>query len=148
MSSGSSFWFLLCSFPKCSLPINTRPFRLVNFFYFCPSEVVPTVAVSCKLRISALISLSRKVASPDLTFTMSKSRAPLIIGLGAAGGIGYYLYNAGGNAKAAENKFESQSLSSLPRLGPPPPAMKCPSFADTNTDIQLFQATSTRLLPA
>lgn len=32
---------------------------------------------------------------------------PLILGLGAAGGIGYYLYGAGGNAKAAENKFES-----------------------------------------
>ncbi|KAK3179834.1 hypothetical protein K4F52_008751 [Lecanicillium sp. MT-2017a] len=38
---------------------------------------------------------------------MSKSRMPLILGLGAAGGVGYYLYNAGGNAKAAENKFES-----------------------------------------
>ncbi|KAL7789985.1 hypothetical protein V8C37DRAFT_385017 [Trichoderma ceciliae] len=38
---------------------------------------------------------------------MSRSRMPLILGLGAAGGIGYYLYGAGGNAKAAENKFES-----------------------------------------
>ncbi|KND89607.1 hypothetical protein TOPH_05589, partial [Tolypocladium ophioglossoides CBS 100239] len=38
---------------------------------------------------------------------MSKSRMPLILGLGAAGGIGYYFYSAGGNAKAAENKFES-----------------------------------------
>ncbi|KAM4057552.1 calcofluor white hypersensitive protein [Hirsutella rhossiliensis] len=38
---------------------------------------------------------------------MSRSRMPLILGLGAAGGIGYYLYSAGGNAKAAENKFES-----------------------------------------
>ena len=34
---------------------------------------------------------------------------PLVLGLGAAGGVGYYLYNAGGNAKAAENKFESTS---------------------------------------
>jgi hypothetical protein len=41
---------------------------------------------------------------------MSKSRTPLVLGLGAAGGIGYYLYSAGGNAKAAENKFESTSL--------------------------------------
>lgn len=40
---------------------------------------------------------------------MSKSRMPLVLGLGAAGGVGYYLYNAGGNAKAAENKFESTS---------------------------------------
>lgn len=36
-----------------------------------------------------------------------KSRLPLILGIGAASGVGYYLYNAGGNAKAAENKFES-----------------------------------------
>merc|ERR1712169_176004 len=40
-------------------------------------------------------------------YNMSKSRVPLALGLGAAGGIGYYLYAAGGNAKAAENKFES-----------------------------------------
>ncbi|KAL7949551.1 hypothetical protein V8C42DRAFT_214892 [Trichoderma barbatum] len=38
---------------------------------------------------------------------MSKSRMPLILGAGAVGGIGYYLYGAGGNAKAAEKKFES-----------------------------------------
>lgn len=38
---------------------------------------------------------------------MSKSRLPLVLGLGAAGGVGYYLYSAGGNPKAAENKFES-----------------------------------------
>ncbi|KAL6863948.1 hypothetical protein J3F83DRAFT_766983 [Trichoderma novae-zelandiae] len=39
----------------------------------------------------------------------TKSRMPLILGLGAAGGIGYYLYGAGGNAKAAEKKFESDA---------------------------------------
>jgi hypothetical protein len=38
---------------------------------------------------------------------MSRSRVPLVLGLGAAGGIGYYLFSAGGNVKAAENKFES-----------------------------------------
>ncbi|TQN64366.1 hypothetical protein CSHISOI_11055 [Colletotrichum shisoi] len=38
---------------------------------------------------------------------MSKSKAPVFLGLSAAGGIGYYLYSAGGNAKAAEAKFES-----------------------------------------
>jgi len=38
---------------------------------------------------------------------MSKSKAPLFVGLAAAGGVGYYFYSAGGNAKAAENKFES-----------------------------------------
>lgn len=43
---------------------------------------------------------------------MSRSRMPLVLGLGAAGGIGYYLYSAGGNAKAAEAKFESMATSS------------------------------------
>lgn len=43
---------------------------------------------------------------------MSKSRTPLLIATAAAGGVGYYLYSAGGNAKAAENKFESKSSSS------------------------------------
>ncbi|ROV88936.1 hypothetical protein VPNG_10206 [Cytospora leucostoma] len=38
---------------------------------------------------------------------MSRSRAPLYVGLAAAGGIGYYLYGAGGNAKAAEKHFEA-----------------------------------------
>ncbi|PFH56885.1 hypothetical protein XA68_15824 [Ophiocordyceps unilateralis] len=38
---------------------------------------------------------------------MSRSRMPLLLGTAAVGGIGYYLYSAGGNAKAAEDKFES-----------------------------------------
>ncbi|KAK4236728.1 hypothetical protein C8A03DRAFT_16649 [Achaetomium macrosporum] len=40
---------------------------------------------------------------------MSKSRAPLAIGLAAAGGIGYYLYSAGGSPRAAEKKFEGDA---------------------------------------
>lgn len=39
---------------------------------------------------------------------MSRSRAPLFLGLTAAGGIGYYLYGAGGNAKVAEKNFEGE----------------------------------------
>ncbi|CAK7269052.1 hypothetical protein SEPCBS119000_003372 [Sporothrix epigloea] len=38
---------------------------------------------------------------------MSRSRAPLYIGLAAAGGVGYYLYSAGGSPKVAEKQFES-----------------------------------------
>ncbi|OLN85906.1 hypothetical protein CCHL11_05366 [Colletotrichum chlorophyti] len=38
---------------------------------------------------------------------MSKSKAPVYLGLTAAGGIGYYLYSAGGSPRAAEKKFES-----------------------------------------
>ncbi|KAF7552303.1 hypothetical protein G7046_g7450 [Stylonectria norvegica] len=38
---------------------------------------------------------------------MSRSRLPLYLGLGAASGVGYYLYAAGGSPRAAENKFES-----------------------------------------
>lgn len=37
---------------------------------------------------------------------MSRSRAPVFLGLAAAGGVGYYLYGAGGNAKVAEKQFE------------------------------------------
>ena len=36
-----------------------------------------------------------------------RSRAPLFIGLAAAGGVGYYLYSAGGSPKVAEKKFEA-----------------------------------------
>lgn len=46
-----------------------------------------------------------------------KSRLPLILGAGAATGVGYYLYTAGGSPRAAEKKFESMrspvSLKSL-----------------------------------
>ncbi|KAH6674131.1 hypothetical protein B0J14DRAFT_589286 [Halenospora varia] len=36
-----------------------------------------------------------------------KSRVPLYLGLGAAAGVGYYLYTAGGSPKVAEKQFES-----------------------------------------
>ncbi|ESZ97503.1 hypothetical protein SBOR_2050 [Sclerotinia borealis F-4128] len=35
------------------------------------------------------------------------SRAPLYFGLAAAGGVGYYLYSAGGSPKVAEKQFET-----------------------------------------
>jgi uncharacterized protein YicC (UPF0701 family) len=40
---------------------------------------------------------------------MSRSKAPLAIGLAAAGGVGYYLYSAGGSPRAAEKQFESDA---------------------------------------
>jgi len=36
-----------------------------------------------------------------------KSKAPLYLTLFAAGGVGYYLYTAGGNPKVAEKQLES-----------------------------------------
>lgn len=36
-----------------------------------------------------------------------KSRTSLYVGLAAAGGVGYYLYTAGGSPKVAEKKFQS-----------------------------------------
>ncbi|KAL1839331.1 hypothetical protein VTJ49DRAFT_1627 [Mycothermus thermophilus] len=39
----------------------------------------------------------------------ARSRAPLAIGAAVAGGIGYYLYAAGGSPRAAEKKFESDA---------------------------------------
>ncbi|CAK7225873.1 hypothetical protein SBRCBS47491_006036 [Sporothrix bragantina] len=38
---------------------------------------------------------------------MSRSRTPLYLGIAAAGGVGYYLYSAGGSPKVAEQKFEN-----------------------------------------
>ncbi|KAK4104185.1 hypothetical protein N658DRAFT_493682 [Parathielavia hyrcaniae] len=40
---------------------------------------------------------------------MSRSKAPMAVGLAAAGGIGYYLYSAGGSPRAAEKQFESDA---------------------------------------
>ncbi len=39
---------------------------------------------------------------------MSRSRAPVYLGLALVGGAGYYLYSAGGNPKAAEKNFERE----------------------------------------
>jgi hypothetical protein len=38
-----------------------------------------------------------------------KSKIPLAIGLTAAAGVGYYLFQAGGNPTVAEKKFEGKS---------------------------------------
>jgi hypothetical protein len=37
---------------------------------------------------------------------MSSNRAFTLLGVAAAGGVGYYLYNAGGDPKVAQKKFE------------------------------------------
>ncbi|KAI0853218.1 hypothetical protein F5Y00DRAFT_135010 [Daldinia vernicosa] len=54
----------------------------------------------------------------------SKSRLPLVLGLTAAGGIGYYLYSAGGNTNVAQknaqadaHKVSAQFKSDLPGRG-------------------------------
>lgn len=50
--------------------------------------------------------------------TMAARRIGLYGGLTAAGGIGYYLYQAGGNPKLAEKEFErALSSSSLSETG-------------------------------
>ncbi|KAK0638806.1 hypothetical protein B0T16DRAFT_231758 [Cercophora newfieldiana] len=40
---------------------------------------------------------------------MARSRAPVLIATAAAGGIGYYLYTAGGSPKVAQKEFESDA---------------------------------------
>ncbi|KAF7536235.1 hypothetical protein G7054_g4708 [Neopestalotiopsis clavispora] len=40
---------------------------------------------------------------------MSRSRAPLVLGLTAAGGVGYYLYSAGGNPTVAQKQAEADA---------------------------------------
>ncbi|EJP67635.1 calcofluor white hypersensitive protein [Beauveria bassiana ARSEF 2860] len=78
---------------------------------------------------------------------MSKSRMPLILGLGAAGGVGYYLYNSGGNAKAAENKFESDLhkaraniRSAIPGTGSSPDAERKLETAASEAGAKLDKA--------
>ncbi|KAI9642914.1 hypothetical protein NHQ30_008648 [Ciborinia camelliae] len=44
------------------------------------------------------------------------SRAPLYFGLAAAGGVGYYLYSAGGSPKVAEKQFESDISSASAKV--------------------------------
>ncbi|KAI0842493.1 hypothetical protein F5Y06DRAFT_128669 [Hypoxylon sp. FL0890] len=55
---------------------------------------------------------------------MSRSRVPLYLGAAAVGGVGYYLYTAGGNTKVAQKQAEadahrvsSQFKSELPGRG-------------------------------
>jgi hypothetical protein len=43
-----------------------------------------------------------------------KSNTLLYVGVAAAGGVGYYLYTAGGNPKVAEKNFESMWRAWLP----------------------------------
>ncbi|KAI1260898.1 hypothetical protein F5Y18DRAFT_431684 [Xylariaceae sp. FL1019] len=40
---------------------------------------------------------------------MSRSRLPLVLGTAAAGGIGYYLYTAGGDPKVAQKQAEADA---------------------------------------
>lgn len=41
---------------------------------------------------------------------MSRSKAPIFIGTAAVGGLGYYLYSAGGDPKVAKKQAEGKSL--------------------------------------
>lgn len=64
----------------------------------------------CSARTSNCLKSSHRTHSRQLASylaTMSRSRAPLYLGLAAAGGVGYYLYNSGGKPKVAEKQFES-----------------------------------------
>jgi len=47
---------------------------------------------------------------------MSRSRTPLILATAAAGGVGYYLYTAGGNPKVAEKQFESDAHAAAAKI--------------------------------
>ncbi|KAK9774460.1 putative Calcofluor white hypersensitive protein [Seiridium cardinale] len=52
---------------------------------------------------------------------MSRSRAPLFLGLTAAGGVGYYLYSAGGSPKVAQKQAEACAVLSA-QTSPTPPS--------------------------
>lgn len=55
---------------------------------------------------SSSCSLDSPTSQNTFTMAQPRSRAPLILGLTAAGGVGYYLYSAGGSPKVAQKKVE------------------------------------------
>ena len=44
----------------------------------------------------------------------ARSKAPTYLALAAAGGVGYYLYNSGGNATAAAKQAKGAFIPPLP----------------------------------
>ncbi|KAH8821116.1 hypothetical protein F5884DRAFT_766675 [Xylogone sp. PMI_703] len=64
-----------------------------------------------------------------------KSNTPLLLGLTAAGGVGYYLYKAGGSPKAAEKRFESDIHSASAKIrGELPPRDSALGKAENKVD--------------
>ncbi|CAI4215096.1 unnamed protein product [Parascedosporium putredinis] len=53
---------------------------------------------------------------------MSRSKLPTFLALTTAGGIGYYLYQAGGNPKLAKQKIKHDASTHLPGGHPRPTA--------------------------
>lgn len=72
---------------------------------FVARSVKNLIANPAQIRLKSKHSVNQLPASLP---TMSKSRMPLYLGLTAAGGVGYYLYNSGGKPKVAEKQFESR----------------------------------------
>lgn len=70
-----------------------------------------------------------------------KSQLPLYLGIAAAGGVGYYLYTAGGSPKVAEKQFES-TLTPGMTLHSMPNTYKC------GANCGSVQATSRAPLPS
>jgi hypothetical protein len=100
----------------------TRPVAIpLNACISCLHHTLPPPSHSFISYITAILRVSHSVIyhlsfcnqyqfpqNPIHTsYIMSKSRVPLVLGLTAAGGVGYYLYGAGGNPKAAEKQLES-----------------------------------------
>jgi hypothetical protein len=75
----------------------------------------PHITGTCTLPLPNHQSASQAQPPPQPTRPHSNhiimsNRALPVIGLAAAGGVGYYLYNAGGDPKLAEKKMERMSL--------------------------------------
>ncbi|KAK4230240.1 hypothetical protein QBC38DRAFT_496771 [Podospora fimiseda] len=68
---------------------------------------------------------------------MPYRRAPIALGAAAAGGIGYYLYSAGGNPRVAERKFEADAHRASSKLKESiPPPHDASSYRSSNYDSQ------------
>ena len=65
-------------------------------------------------KVQIHISIQKHFSS--LSKMAARSRLPLALGLTAFGGLGYYIYSAGGSPKVAEKKFEREGFEKLSSL--------------------------------
>lgn len=101
---------------KAFKPASLPSFPVLKISSFCVTFNVPSTFHSTPSHhlfytTSQYQNNRNPYTTPITIMAAPKSKIPLFLGLTAAGGVGYYLYNAGGSPKVAEKQFESMLLS-------------------------------------